>query len=78
MNAFWQTVRVVTQAARQKRIFWACVRQPANDVRQDGPAAVAVGTSVVAASITARAIRTEMHRARSREARGGQTSVSVT
>ena len=50
MNALSQTSRVVTHAARQKRIFWACVRQPAKDVRQDGPAAPAGETNVATMS----------------------------
>ena len=58
MNALWQTARVVTHAARQKRVFWARVWQPAKAVRQDGPAAPAVEISVATAMSTARQIRT--------------------
>jgi hypothetical protein len=56
MKAFSHTSRVVTHAARQKRIFCARVRQPANEDRQDGPAASAGETSVVTAIRSARAI----------------------
>jgi hypothetical protein len=63
MNALRQTSCVVTQAARQNRIFWTCVRHPRNDVRQDGAAAPAGWIAIVTTARNASAMLDGIDRA---------------